>query len=1274
MLQCVAALALCCMTGPGLAAPGLAGSFFNNTTLAGPPALVRVDSTVDFNWASSSPDSAVNADNFSARWTGFVRVATTGNFTFQTVSDDGVRLTINGTRVIDNWTVHSPTTDTSAPVALTAGMDYPVTLEYFENLSGAVMRLNWKKPGDATFSVTPASDGTQGLDTAGSNPAPAPASPPAGTGLVGTYFNNITLTGPAVLVRTEAPIAYFWGTGSPDPAVNQSKFSARWVGVVRVDATGSYAFQTISNDGVRLSVNGARLIDNWTDHVATTDTATPITLTAGVDYPIVLDFYQNGGNAVMQLNWKKPGDAGFSAIPASNGLLGLSSGFALVAEYRFEEIAWNGTAGELKDSAGYTGGPFNGKAQGSPLPTPVWANPARTGSMGTCGYANLPGPYNNGGSFAVNGLPVSTAAGAQTTLAFWVYWDGTDNAIVASFNQYGLWFYNGGFGFNTNSSDIYGVASTGLAGGWHHVVAVFTNGSITSNRLYIDGVAQTLTQRFGSPSLGNAVVGSTIFIGGLVAAGTSFRFTGLIDEFKVYNGAASSPDVAAIYAQTHTCTIPLHHLEVRHSSGNGLTCTPSTLTVAACQDAACTTPYTGGVSGTLTATGAGMTTNWPTGAGFSIAAGSSTTTDGILVTTPGSVLVGITGASPAAANATTCNFGSPSCTFTAADAGLLFNVPNHRAEVSMAFTVTAVRKSDNSAACTPAFASVTKAVTFKCAYVNPASGTLPVRVGGAALNAGNSAAAACDAGGRAVSLAFDSTGKANTTVQYADVGSMTLTATYTGSGSDAGLLMTGSDGFVAAPYILSVSGPAAGNLTAGVAFSGSVTARNTAGNTAPNFGRESAAESATLSWVRTQPQGTGAVNGSFSGSVGAFSSGTANATNMTWTEVGRGELAAVLTSGSYLGSGLHVAGASNGMTSCAAQGAMCTLPTGVTALVYYGYGGWYNTRSGVTGSIACNNATFGDPAVGVGAKACSYVVTSGSSSASTGSVGPFIPHHFDVTVAPTCSSFTYAGQPFGASITARNAANNTTVNYDGSSNTSPNFAKAVTLTDAPTLGVGSFGSTGAVAATLFSAGVASSSAPTYTFTSKLTAAQSLRVRATDADAVSSVGFAEGMTALRSGRLRISNAFGSEKAALAVPVQAQYWSGNTWVANSADSCTTVPAAAVVRAGYLDNKGASTSGWTSSASAIVISAGAGTLTLSAPSPTTTGSLDFALNLGGTTTDQSCLAAHPASTAGALPWLRSQNGACASAWAADPSARATFGIYAPETRKTIHVREIF
>ena len=1345
------------------AAPGLVASYFNNKLLTGSPALVRIDPTVNYDWGKSSPAASINNDNFSARWVGVVRVQTTGSYNFQTISDDGVRLYVNGVLVINNWTDHAATTNNAAPVTLTAGVDYPIKLEFYENGGLAVMKLNWQKPGDAGFSAIPASNGSLGLatgltpmleyhfeepswagtaaeilDTSGNawnalaaglsatKPTTASASP-ALAGTTGTcrygVFNRANkdyVALPSTLPNLGASggfTATAWIrttnnslTGQRIFADDENGYASTTVGTLLSlgdRGAGTLTFITRGNASQTELITGSVIANNtWYFVAFGVDDATKtkfiyVYSTGGSQLAGVTATYTeasivaDNGNASLGGETNNAGGSENTSSFGFGGNLdevrifpyaltttemgtvrGLTTTCAppltLVSEYRFEEGSWNGTPSELTDFAGAAGGPYHGVAQGSPLPATGAASPARSGSPGTCGYASLLGPRSNGSSFIVNGLPLSTAVATQTSLAFWMYWDGSDDVIVAGWSAYDLYFKNGFFGFNTNNGDVYGTSSVGLANGWHHVVAVFTNGSVTSNRLYIDGMAMPLAQNVATPNLANAVVSSSLTVGGY-GASTSYRFSGRLDELRVYTGAANASEVAAVYAQTHTCTPPLHHLEIRHATGTGLTCTPSTVSVVACQDASCGSLYTGGVSGTLTATGAGMTVNWPTGAAFSIVAGSSSTTQDLQLTTVGSVVLGISGASPATSSATSCNFGSPTCTFTGADAGLLFDVPDHRAEVSVPFTVTAVRKSDNSSACTPAFANVTKAVTFKCAYSNPASGTLPVRVGGAALNAGNSSTAACDAGGRAVSLAFNAGGVASSAVQYADVGRLTLTATYTGSGSDAGLVMTGTDSFVAAPYLFGVGGITAGNLTAGNAFAATVTANNYAGNITPNFGRETTPEAVVLGFVRAQPSGAGASNGSFSGSTGAFAAGTASGANLQWSEVGRGDVSAMLASASYLGTGMTAAGSSAGGVNCAGENGTCTLPTGATAFVVYGAAGYVSTRSNMTGSVGCNNSVFGDPIVGT-YKSCTYYVTSGAAPGTTGAAGRFVPHHFDVAVAPTCSSFTYAGQPFTATVTARNAANNTTVNYDGSSATSPNFAKAVTLTDAPALGVGNFGSTGTLAATLFTAGIATSSAPAYTFTSKLTAAQSLRVRATDADAVNSAGFAEGTTALRSGRLRLSNAFGSEKAALVVPVQAQYWSGNTWVANSADSCTTVPAAAVVRAAYLDNKGAATTAWTSSASAVVVSAGAGSLTLGAPSPTSTGSLDFALNLGSSAADQSCLAAHPASAGSTLPWLRSQNGACASAWAADPSARATFGIYAPETRKTIHVREIF
>ncbi len=64
-------------------------------------------------------------------------------------------------------------------------------------------------------------------------------------------------------------------------------------------------------------------------------------------------------------------------------------------------------------------------------------------------------------------------------------------------------------------------------------------------------------------------------------------------------------------------------------------------------------------------------------------------------------------------------------------------------------------------------------------------------------------------------------------------------------------------------------------------------------------------------------------------------------------------------------------------TACAAQGGICSLPAGASASVSYLATGGFIRRAGVSGNLACNNATFGDPMVGA-VKSCSYVITSGS--------------------------------------------------------------------------------------------------------------------------------------------------------------------------------------------------------------------------------------------------------------------------------------------------------
>jgi MSHA biogenesis protein MshQ len=140
-------------------------------------------------------------------------------------------------------------------------------------------------------------------------------------------------------------------------------------------------------------------------------------------------------------------------------------------------------------------------------------------------------------------------------------------------------------------------------------------------------------------------------------------------------------------------------------------------------------------------------------------------------------------------------------------------------------------------------------------------------------------------------------------------------------------------------------------------------------------------------------------------------------------------------------------------------------------------------------------------------------------------------------------------------VSAKNKAGGVTENYDGTNKTSPNFAKAVTLTDgnanagaitAATIAVGDFGG-----------GIASAN-PVFTFSAKQTAPATVKLRATEtaADAVSSATFTEGLAAMRSGRARMANGYGSELMDLPLLFRTEYWGGATsgWLLNSADSCT------------------------------------------------------------------------------------------------------------------------
>jgi hypothetical protein len=164
-------------TGGGVKGQYYQGMAFNSL------ALTRTDPRIDFSWGAAAPDPAVGADQFSVRWTGEVEAVFTETYTFYTNSDDGVRLWVDGKRLVNNWTNHGNTED-SGKIDLAAGNLYSVRMELYEDGSDAVAQLRWSSPRTPKQIIPQAA---LSLPLRASSPSPA-------NGIVGVRLASTILT------------------------------------------------------------------------------------------------------------------------------------------------------------------------------------------------------------------------------------------------------------------------------------------------------------------------------------------------------------------------------------------------------------------------------------------------------------------------------------------------------------------------------------------------------------------------------------------------------------------------------------------------------------------------------------------------------------------------------------------------------------------------------------------------------------------------------------------------------------------------------------------------------------------------------------------------------------------------------------------------------------------------------------------------------------------------------------------------------------------------
>lgn len=321
--------------------------------------------------------------------------------------------------------------------------------------------------------------------------------------------------------------------GGPHNLVNQGQIVADGAGTLEVGGWDSF-----TNQGTLRAQNGGNLI------VSTTITNyAGGTLTDGS--------WQAFANSILQLNTAGiiTNDAAILLDGPNSNLL-QSNGTDALAGFTTNDVVGSFTIQHGRNFT--TAGQFINL--GSLIVT-GGASLGTSGAFTNAGATTVSGsfPYYqfSDGQISLNVPQLNTVGGAADTVSFWMDWDGTKLGIPISFYNYDLELVNGGFGFNTNNNDILGISSAGLTNQWHFVTAVFVNGNVSQNQLWIDGVQQTLTQRQGAPA---AVSVSTSALIGAFVQGPSYNFTGGLSDVTFFNHQLTPAQIQTEYNAHATAT------------------------------------------------------------------------------------------------------------------------------------------------------------------------------------------------------------------------------------------------------------------------------------------------------------------------------------------------------------------------------------------------------------------------------------------------------------------------------------------------------------------------------------------------------------------------------------------------------------------------------------------------------------------------------------------------------------------------------------------------
>ena len=168
---------------------------------------------------------------------------------------------------------------------------------------------------------------------------------------------------------------------------------------------------------------------------------------------------------------------------------------------------------------------------------------------------------DNGGTWDFDGtddyILFDSSIGSTTTVSVEMWCEipsSYSNKMFMGWSGCDVWCREGTLGYNTNNGDVYGisaatVSSLGLVNNWkHYIFEMRSDVSYTNNRIYINGVSQTLSQQGGSEIAGNRNFnGGVGQFPGYRSSPTSYVMALKVGSFRLYNRALTAAEILQNY-------------------------------------------------------------------------------------------------------------------------------------------------------------------------------------------------------------------------------------------------------------------------------------------------------------------------------------------------------------------------------------------------------------------------------------------------------------------------------------------------------------------------------------------------------------------------------------------------------------------------------------------------------------------------------------------------------------------------------------------------------